>query len=78
MKPIVEAVELELITTNAYICSSQSYPTNLFPMGTIIRKQFNNRIFHEGAIVLYEPINHYHRVKCKNGDREEYMYEEKQ
>ena len=60
--------------------SSQSQPTNLSPIGTIVRKQCYDSQYstsiHEGEITLYNLVNSYYKVKCKDGDREEYTYDE--
>ena len=45
--------------------------TNLFPIGTIVKKDM-----HEGEITSYDPVNNYYKVKFKDGDREEYAYDE--
>ena len=31
---------------------------------------------HEGEIASYDPVNGYYKVKFKDGDREEYTYNE--
>ena len=55
---------------------SRSNPTNLYPIGTIICKKFNDGIFYEGAITSYNSLNNFYKVKFKNGNREEYTYDE--
>ena len=50
INPIVETVEPDPVTTNTNTRFSQSEPTHLFPIGTIIRKILDDGIFYEGAI----------------------------
>ena len=59
------------IVSNTKTWSSRSQPTNLFPIGTIIKKDI-----HEGEITSYDPVNKYYKVKFEDGDREEYTYGE--
>ena len=59
------------IVNNTTTRSSRSQPTNLFPIGTIVKKGI-----HEGEITSYDPVNNYYKVKFEDGDREEYTYGE--
>ena len=44
-------------------------------ISTIIHKRFDDGIFHEGSIILYDSVNNFYMVKFKDGNREEYMYD---
>ena len=59
------------VVSNTTIRSSCSQPTNIFPISIIVKKDM-----HEGEITLYDPVNNYYKVKFKDGDREEYTYDE--
>ena len=51
------------------------FPTNLHPIGTIVRKKFDNK-YHEGEIIAYDPQEGYYKVKFQDGDIEEYDSQE--
>lgn len=42
------------------------------PIGTIVRKRFNDGKFYEGEITKFDPINKFYTVKFQDGDIEEY------
>ena len=48
----------------------------LEPMGTIVRKRFNDGKFYEGEVTKYDPINNYYTVRFQDGDVEEYDHDE--
>ena len=50
-------------------------PTLQFPIGTIIRKQFDQRQY-EGEIISYDPINKYYKVQYRDRDIEEFTTDE--
>lgn len=45
-------------------------------VGTIVRKQFNDRKFYKGEITKYDPVNKFYTIKYKDGDIEEYDHSE--
>ena len=42
------------------------------PIGTIVRKRFNDGKFYEGKITKFDPINKFYTVKFQDGDIKEY------
>ena len=46
--------------------------TNLYDIGTIIRKRFNNNKYYEGEVTNYDPINRLYQIKYLGGDSEEF------
>ena len=46
------------------------------PVGTIVRKRFNDGKFYEGEVTKYNPINKYYTIKFVDGDIEEYDQQE--
>ena len=45
-------------------------PTVIYPIGTIVRKQFGSE-FHEGEVVEYDPKSKYYKVRYRDNDTEE-------
>ena len=65
------------VITNTNARSTQSQPSNLYPIGTIICKYHSDILsFHEGGITSFDATNNLYHVKYLQGDREEFTYDE--
>ena len=57
--------------------STRSAPTSLFPIGTIIRRRCeNDNIFYEGEVTAYDSINKLYEIKYREGEIDDFTYEE--
>ena len=60
--------------------ATRSKPTALYPLGTIIRRKCEiDNLFHEGEVTMYEmydTTNNLYRIKYKDGDIDDFNYDE--
>ena len=57
--------------------STRSAPSLLFPLGTIIRRRCeNDNMFYEGEVTAYDSINNRYKIKYKEGEIDDFTYEE--
>ena len=57
--------------------TTRSAPTSLFPLGTIIRRRCeNDNLFYEGEVTAYDSINNLYEIKYKEGEIDDFTYEE--
>ena len=65
------------VTTNTTTQLSRSKPVNLYPIGTIIRKEYTDTLsFLKGEIISFDATNNLYHVNYLQGDREEFTYDE--
>ena len=55
---------------------TRSQTAQLYPIGTIIRKQFDDGKYYEGEVTKYDPPNKLYSIEYCDGDREEYTHDE--
>lgn len=53
---------------------SQTYVPE--PVGTIVRKKFNDGKYYKGEVMKYNEVNKFYTVKFTDGDVEEYDHQE--
>ena len=53
---------------------SQAYKQE--PIGTIVKRKFNNGKWYEGEVTHYDPINKLYKIKYCDGDTEDYNHSE--
>ena len=57
--------------------ATRSKPTALYPLGTIIcRKCEIDNLFHEREVMMYDPTNNLYRIKYRDGDIDDFNYNE--
>ena len=57
--------------------ATRSTPTALYPLGTIICRKFEiDNIFHKGEVMMYDPTNNLYHIKYRDGDIDDFNYEE--
>ena len=57
--------------------ATRSTPTALYPLGTIIRHKCEiDNLYHEGEVMMYDPTNNLYRIKYRDGDVDDFNYEE--
>ena len=50
----------------------------VFKLGTIIRKGFAIGQFHKGEVTAYDPVNHYYKIKYRDGNSEDFDHHQLQ
>ena len=53
---------------------SQAYKQE--PIGTIVKRKFNDGKWYEGEVTHYDPINKLYKIKYRDGDTEDYDHSE--
>ena len=65
------------VSTSINKRATQSTPTVLYPLGTIICRRCEiKNLFHEGEVMIYDPTNNLYRIKYKDEDIDDFNYEE--
>ena len=75
--PTIRHTSIPPQPTNNNIRSTQSSPTILYPLGTVIRHKYkDDNIFLEGKVTAYDTTNNLYHIKYREGDTDDFNYDE--